>query len=618
MTNRRIVCLLLAVILAACAPAAPAPTPASPLPAATSMAPIATPGTAPSATPPDATRGLTLTIVYDNTVHDPRLAADWGFAALVEYGGHTLLFDTGANGPILLSNLQQLNIDVERIEAVVLSHEHTDHTGGLSALLGTGIRPAVYAPAAFSASFKRWVSAQTSLVEITAAQEIFPGIHVTGPFGTTIVEQALVVETPAGAVMITGCAHPGIVAMVRGAQAAMGGKINVLIGGFHLIETGEEQVRQIIADLRQSGVAQILPTHCTGDAAIAAFQAAYGESYLEGGVGRVVTIGGNHPSGAALPPLSAENTADVAQLRTLQGYRVWSVAFTPDGRRVASGNEDGKVRVWDAGTGELLQTLTGHTGWALGLAISPDGAILASGDASANRSCECAVRLWDLATGQSLRTLSGHTAGVWSVAFSPDGLTLASGSWDGTVRLWQVTSGEALATLKHGGHVLSVAFSPDGRLLASSGTDYTIRIWDASSGALLRTLEGPTGNVGYVAFSPDGRLLASASDDDLIRLWDPASGELLRTLAGHKGWVNGVAFSPDGRLLASGSHDHTVGLWDVGSGRLLRTLEGHTDVVLREAFSPDGRMLASASWDGTVRLWGAGGTNGLLAGGGVR
>lgn len=406
--NRRIACLLLAAILVACAPVAPAPTPspsiaapATSLPAASSTAPIATPGTVPAATPiatpgpvpppetpPGATRGLTLTILYDNTVYDPRLAADWGFAALVKYGGHTLLFDTGANGSILLSNLQQLGIDVGTIEAVVLSHEHTDHTGGLSTLLGTGIRPAVYVPAAFSAAFKARVSAGTALVEISAAREIFPGIHITAPSGTTIIEQALVVETPAGAVMITGCAHPGIVNMVRGAQAAMGGKISVLIGGFHLIEAGEERVQQIIADLRRLGIAQIMPTHCTGDAAIAAFQAAYGESYLEGGVGRVVTIGENNPSGAPLPPLSAENAAVVAQLRALQGYRVWSVAFTPDGRRVASGSHDRTVGLWDVESGHLLCTLEGHTDVVLREAFRPDGRVLASA------SWDGTVRLW--------------------------------------------------------------------------------------------------------------------------------------------------------------------------------------------------------------------------------
>lgn len=248
-------------------------------------------GTAPAITPtlsPTAMGDLKLTILYDNTASDPRLKSDWGFAALVEYGDRTLLFDTGANGSILLDNMRQLGVDPRSIEAVIISHEHSDHTGGLNALLGTGIRPTVYVPSTFSPLFKSQVGAQTKLVEVTDALEILPGVHTTRPVGS-IVEQALVVETRDGTVVITGCAHPGVVEMVRQAQEVVPGKIALLAGGFHLLNMSKSQVQPIIAELRQLGVGKVLPTHCTGDAAIALFRAEYGENYIEGGVGRTVT-----------------------------------------------------------------------------------------------------------------------------------------------------------------------------------------------------------------------------------------------------------------------------------------------------------------------------------------
>ncbi len=163
----------------------------------------------PTSAPPTATDGLKLTIVYDNTTTDPQLKPDWGFAAVVEYDGHTLLFDTGANGSILLDNMRQLGVDLGSIEAIILSHQHDDHTGGLRALLDTGIRPTVYAPAKFTKAFKRQVAARTNLIEVGDAIEIVPGVHTTLPIGS-IVEEALVVETGDGAVVITGCAHPGV------------------------------------------------------------------------------------------------------------------------------------------------------------------------------------------------------------------------------------------------------------------------------------------------------------------------------------------------------------------------------------------------------------------------
>lgn len=149
-----------------------------------------------------------LAVVYDNNDYDLTLRTAWGFAWWVEAGEATVLFDTGGDGPTLLGNMAKLDLNPRVIDAVVLLHAHGDHTGGLAGLLDTGDRPTVYVPAAFPASFKTDVSARTDLVEVTGSMEILPGVYTTGQVGSGIVEQALVAETGAGPVIVTGCAHP--------------------------------------------------------------------------------------------------------------------------------------------------------------------------------------------------------------------------------------------------------------------------------------------------------------------------------------------------------------------------------------------------------------------------
>ncbi len=285
---------------------------------------------------------------------------------------------------------------------------------------------------------------------------------------------------------------------------------------------------------------------------------------------------------------------DGKEIQSFKGHTsyVSIVAFSPDGKMIATGSGDSTVKLWSL-DGKELQSFKGHTNSIYSIAFSPDGKMIATGG------WDSIIKLWSL-DGKELQSFKGHTSSVSSVAFSPDGKTIATGSGDSTVKLWSLDGKELQSFKAHTSYVYSIAFSPDGKMIATGGWDSTVKLWSID-GKELQSFKGHKASVSSVAFSPNGKMIATGSGDSTVKLWS-IDGKELQSFKGHTASVSSVAFSPDGKTIATGSWDSTVKLWSI-DGKELQSFKGHTSYISSVAFSPDGKMIATGSWDSTVKLW---------------
>ncbi len=291
---------------------------------------------------------------------------------------------------------------------------------------------------------------------------------------------------------------------------------------------------------------------------------------------------------------------------TLSGHTdiVWYAVFSPDGKLIATGSEDGTAKIWEAVTGKELFTVQASTWRGVNsIAFSPDGKLFATADADKT------ARVWDVASGSEILTLNGHSDRVQSVAFSPDGTRLATTSNDGTIRLWDALTGKELLVLHEedgGEEIYWVDFNSDGSKIvtaAVTANEGWASVWDLDSGKKMFAISRSVSLVNSASFSPDDTYIVTATHDQTAKLWDAKTGKPVLTFFGHAEAVTDAAFSSDGTRLATSSWDRHVKIWDVATGRELFDLAGHTRDINTVAFSPDGARVVTTSVDKTVKVW---------------
>jgi 7,8-dihydropterin-6-yl-methyl-4-(beta-D-ribofuranosyl)aminobenzene 5'-phosphate synthase len=235
---------------------------------------------------------MIIATVFDNYAADPRLTTSWGFAAAVIATDTAVLFDTGGDSSVLLANIARMQLDAKAVQTIVISHIHQDHLGGLKGFLAENSDVTVYIPASFPSAARHMIrAAGADFTDVGGPMEVAPGIFTTGPLGDGLEEQALVIDTDEGLVIMTGCAHPGIVRIVEAAHAQHPGRpIALVMGGFHLLSASTADVASIVRDFRRLGVKKVAPSHCSGDAARNQFREAYGPNFIEGGAGLVLSF----------------------------------------------------------------------------------------------------------------------------------------------------------------------------------------------------------------------------------------------------------------------------------------------------------------------------------------